>query len=90
MFGSQTHSDAGHETEGNQARLLYYAAPASRIKVYKENDNYPNVSTAYGRWYWEGSAYFGSAYFCLVYSSGNTGVDVAYGVGGCAPAFCVK
>jgi hypothetical protein len=91
MFGSQTHSDAGHETEGNQARLLYYAAPASRIKVYKGNADYPAVSTAYGRWYWEGSAYsVSAASFCLVNSDGTSHANYAGSVGGCAPAFCVK
>jgi hypothetical protein len=92
MFGGQTYSDAAHETEGNQARLPYYADDASRIKVYKTDTGYPAVSTAYGMWYWEGSAYAGGAStWCAVSSGGGYSITIfASSVSGCAPAFCVK
>jgi hypothetical protein len=90
MFGSRTFSVAAHETEGNQARLPYYADLASRKKVYKTDTGYPAV-TGNGQYYWEGSAYAaGASSFCNVSYIGFAYYFGAGSAGGCAPAFCVK
>jgi hypothetical protein len=81
---------ANGETADNQARLDYYTADSTRIKVWQER--YPDTDLSNG--YWLGSAFFYDSYaFCSVAFEG-----VAFGLEanesdpfltGVAPAFCV-
>jgi hypothetical protein len=84
---------ADSETEGNQARLAYYADDNTRLKAWggATTDYYPDMKDGYGMWYWMGSAYSGSSTsFCTVPPVGGTVTASASYAGGVAPAFCVK
>jgi hypothetical protein len=73
-----------YETSANQARLEYYAGDAQRVKYDKGGG---------WHWWWEASPSTyaaGAASFCNVHNGGNTSGGSASGVGGCAPAFCVR
>jgi hypothetical protein len=90
MFGVHAYSVDKDETDGNQARLGYYADSAFLQKLYKDNSGYPNVDVDSGNWYWEASVSADASSFCLVRYYGNASYHSANGAGGCAPAFCVK
>jgi hypothetical protein len=81
LLGKNWASNKTWETGANQARLEYYEDYNQRTK-YNANGT---------MWWWEASPYSGSAaYFCNSYYNGATGNHLASGVGGCAPAFCVR
>jgi hypothetical protein len=90
-------SDQNVETADNQARLEYYTSNESRVKVYKNDANYPEVTQMhdqfgpYGQSYGEASAYgLSMSGYCVVGSYGFTSNVLDGNLTGCVPAFCVK
>ncbi|MDR2633638.1 MAG: penicillin-binding protein activator LpoB [Treponema sp.] len=83
LFGRNGGSNTTWETGANQARLEYYENDSRRVKY--------NANGA--MWWWEASpstSAGSAANFCYSHDGGNTYTNVARGVGGCAPAFCVR